>query len=78
MSSDLFDQLAVSEVPPTPAQLERGVHQRLNRALLIQHLWDFALGALPWLVVRVLPAMVAVVVVTLMGRYPKRPDGNRP
>jgi hypothetical protein len=77
MFTDLFDQLAEAEVPSPPAQLERKVHQRLNRALLAQHLWDFALGALPWLVVRVVPAMFALVMVTIFGRYPKRPDGNR-
>ena len=78
MSTDLFDQLAGSDVPPPPPQLEGTVHERLNRALLIQHLWDFVLGALPWLVVQVAPAMVAVLMVTIFGRYPKRPDGNEP
>ena len=78
MASDLFDQLAASDVPPAPPQLERKVHQQLNRALLAQHLWDFALGAMPWLFAQVVPAMLAVISVTLFGRYPKRPDGNEP
>jgi len=78
MATDRFDQLAESDVPPAPPQLERTVHQRLNRALLAQHLWDFVLGAMPWLVAQIVPAMVAVVWVTLFGRYPKRPGGNEP
>jgi hypothetical protein len=78
MASDLFDQLAASDVPPAPPQLERGVHQRLNRALLVQHLFEFVLCGLPCLAAQFVPAVLAAVKFTITGRYPKRPDGNEP
>lgn len=77
MASDLFDQLAESDVPPAPPQLERGVHQRLNKALLFQHLWDLVLCGVPYLIGQVAPAWVAAVKYTISGRYPKRPGGNK-
>ncbi|MCE9546539.1 MAG: hypothetical protein K8T25_13615 [Planctomycetia bacterium] len=76
MSTDLFDQLAADDVPPPPPQFERQVHQRLNRTLLVQHLVDFATGALVWGFMQLVPAAVALIHFSIFGRYPKRPDGN--
>ena len=48
MASDLLEQLAQLEVPPPPAELNQQVHQRVNRSLLVLHVLDLGLRAMPW------------------------------
>jgi hypothetical protein len=76
MPIDLFDQLAASEVPPPPTEFERRVHDRLNRALLIQQLADFAVGAVPWVIFHSCGAIWGMIHYTVFGRYPRGPGGN--
>ena len=70
MASDLFDQLAASDVPPPPEQFDRQVHQRLNRALVAMHLLDLVARAVPWGLVHLARAAAAALRFTLTGRYP--------
>ena len=77
MATDLFDELAISDIPPPPPQLERRVHARLNRALLVHQLLDFVVGLGPYLAVHLAQAAGAVLHYTFFGRYPRRPGGNK-
>ena len=70
MSIDLFEQLAEQEVPPVPENLSRGVHRRLNRALVVLHLIEFTLCVLPYCLVNFGRAVIGLIVQTISGRYP--------
>jgi hypothetical protein len=74
MSTDLFDRLAESAVPPPPAQLDRAVHERLNRALVIGHVLDFAMNAIPYACLHLAKAVGGFIALTVTGEYPKQPD----
>jgi hypothetical protein len=76
MSIDLFEQLAEQEVPPVPQTLSRGVHRRLNRALLVLHVVEFVLCALPYALVHFGRAVRGLFVQSISGRYPD--DGDKP
>lgn len=69
MSTDLFEQLAESEVPPAPETLECQVHQRVNRVLLLLHIVDFVVRGLPWTALRFGRAVAALLSFTLLGRF---------
>lgn len=70
MSLDLFEQLADQEVPPVPEDLSRGVHRRLNRALVVLHLVEFALCVLPYCLLSFSRAVIGFFVQTISGRFP--------
>lgn len=76
MSSDLFEQLAEQEVPPVPQTLSRGVHRRLNRALVVLHVVEFVLCALPYAMVQFGRAVWGLVVHSISGRFPE--EGDQP
>ena len=44
---DFLEQLAELEVREPPPEFDRQLHQRVNRTLLVQHLVDLLLGAIP-------------------------------
>ena len=46
-ADQVFSPLAVSDVPPVPEELETNVHRRLNTVLIISHLVEFAIHAIP-------------------------------
>jgi hypothetical protein len=70
MATDLFEQLAEQEVPPVPENLSHGVHRRLNRALVVLHVVEFTLCALPYCAVFFGRAVLGLIVQTVSGRYP--------
>jgi hypothetical protein len=77
--ADFLEQLAQVEVPAPPAQFDRQLHQRVNRSLLLQHLFDLVVRGLPWAMLQMLGALGAVVTVGISGRFsgerpPPRPD----
>jgi hypothetical protein len=45
---DFLEQLADLEVRQPPPEFDRQLHDRLNRALLVQHIADLILGGVPW------------------------------
>jgi len=69
MAQGLLESLAEREVPPVPADLNRRVHERLNRALLVSHLIDLTLGGLPYLAVHFCRAVGHLFVVSFTGRF---------
>ena len=78
MATGLLESLAEREVPPVPADLNRRVHERLNRALLVSHLLDLTLGGLPYLAVHFCRAVGYLLVVSFTGRFESsRGDGSR-
>ncbi len=76
MPQNILEQLAELEVPSTPVDLQRGVHERLNVRLLSLHLADLALRALPYAFVCFSEALAGLVVFSVTGRFPKRGDDD--
>ena len=78
MAKGLLESLAEHEVPPVPADLNRRVHERLNRGLLVSHLVDLTLGGLPFLAVHFCRAVGHLLFVSFTGRFESsRGDGSR-
>jgi hypothetical protein len=69
MSSDFLEQLAMLEVREPPPEFDRKLHQRVNRALLIQHLLSLAMGSVPWAALHFLRGFVGVVLFSITGRF---------
>ena len=61
--------MAERGVPPVPEELNERVHLRLNRALVVGHLIDLALGGLPFVAVHFLRATGHFIGSTLTGRF---------
>lgn len=74
MSTDLFDRLAETHVPPVPEQLDRAVHERLNRALVVGQILDFAIRAIPYACAHFAKAIGGWIVFTVSGSFPKQPQ----
>ncbi len=72
MSSDLFDELAETPVPPPPVEFDRGVHERLNRALLTAQVLEFAVSAIPFACMHLAKAVGGWIVLTVSGKFPER------
>lgn len=64
-----FDQLAETEVPPPPEHLAEAVHQRLNRTLVVLHVFELFLRALPSVLLLFAKPVVAFFKYTLTGRF---------
>lgn len=73
MSTDLFERLAETDVPPVPAELDRAVHERLNRALVVGQVLDFAVRAIPYACFHFAKAVGGWIVLTVSGEFPKQP-----
>jgi hypothetical protein len=69
MSSDFLEQLAMLEVREPPPEFDRALHERVNRALLIQHLLSLAVGSIPWSVLHFLRGVVGVALFSITGRF---------
>jgi len=79
MASDFLEQLAELDVPTPPAEFDRQLHARVNRSLVLQHLFDLAVGAFPWAVLGFARAVLGLVVFTTTGRFPdeRKPPGDQ-
>ena len=78
MTHDLFNQLADSDVPPVPPQLDVQVHRRLNSALLTAHLLEFAWRALPQTLGTFLGSVAHLIMFTATGRFKENLDDRPP
>jgi hypothetical protein len=65
------------EVPPPPAEFDRQLHQRVNRALVLRHFLDLTFNGIPWAMLHFLRAVVALAGVTLTGRLDTKPVNGR-
>lgn len=73
MIDDPFAQLAEQPVPPPPSDLERHVHQRVNRWLLGSHLLEMAARAAPFAIGHLARGFVAAVSFTATGKFGQEP-----
>ena len=77
MSNDFLDQLAALEAPEPPPEFDRKLHQRVNRALLIQQLLGLAVGVPPWAVLHFFRAPAGGGDFSLTGRFTIRTAGRK-
>jgi len=77
MSNDFLEQLATLAPPQPPPEFDRKLHQRVNRALLTQHVLGLVAGCLPWALGHFLLGVLGAVVSSVTGRFdapPQRQD----
>ncbi len=72
MPTDLLEQLARLDVPPTPVAFDDDLHERLNRSLTAQHVVDLGLRALPVAAIEFVRAVCGLVSLTVAGKFPER------
>lgn len=77
MDDHVLEQLRDAEVPPVPDRLIEGIHNRVNRTLLVGHLFEFASQGLVHCMFHMTMAMWGALVVTVTGRFPKHPERKR-
>lgn len=65
---DLLEQLRQQEVPPVPSTFDEEVHQRVNHRLVVSHLADLALHAMPAALFEFAKALVGLVRFSLASR----------
>lgn len=69
MTQDLFELLAEPEVPPVPEALNRGIHRRLNKALVGLHVAEFVLKASTFALAHFGRAVLELLIFTFSGRF---------
>ena len=77
MTNDLLEQLAATAVPPPPAELDREVHHRVNRSLLLLHLAELFFKALPYAILHLAAGLLGVLNYSFAGGH-RAADGDRP
>jgi hypothetical protein len=80
MSSDVFERLADSQVPPPPPPLsfQSKLHQRINKRLLIGQLLDLAIAGMALAAVHLAKALFGFVLYTLSGRFEDQSENDGP
>lgn len=80
MAHDIFEQLAKTDVPPEPPRLDVEFKQRLNKVLLMTHLVDFTLHALPQTAFALSSSIMHLIALTLTGKglEPPGPKTKQP
>jgi hypothetical protein len=76
MATNLFEQLAQSEIPPPPPEFDRQLHERVNRTLIVTQLIDLALSAMPWAMLQLGRALLGIVTFSLTGHYGSKRDDD--
>jgi hypothetical protein len=66
---DILEQLAEMEVAPPPPEFDRRLHQRVNQSLMVQHVVDFAVGAVPWALWHFFRAVLGLVTFSVTGKF---------
>lgn len=67
--NDPLEQLALLEVPAPPAEFDRQLHRRVNHRLLVQHVADLVLHAMPWAMLCLVQALLGLVRFSLTGKF---------
>jgi len=78
MATDFLDELARLDVPAPPAEFDNQLHQRVNQSLVVQHVADLVLGAVPWAALHFVGAALGAFAFTMTGRYPEHRKGRPP
>ena len=65
---NLLEQLADSEVPPPPAELDQRVHQQLNKSLVLLWILEFGVRGTLFAIVHFVHAVVHFVLFSITGR----------
>ena len=69
MSKNLLDQLADTEIPSLPTNLNRQVHRRLNIRLMLGQFFDLMVRGLPYTFFHLTQVLLGLVSFTLTGRH---------
>jgi hypothetical protein len=79
---DFLEQLAHLEVRQPPPAFDRQLHQRVNRALVAQHVFNLIVAAAPGALLHFLRGAVAVLDSSVRGvfdaREPEKPREDGP
>lgn len=79
MAQDMLEQLAHSSPPPPPpAAIVEGLHERLNKSLLVGQIVDLAIHGLPIALACFAHALVGLISMTLTGEYPRQEERKEP
>jgi hypothetical protein len=70
MNLNDLDSLAQTDVPPVPERLEEDVHHRVNRALLLEHVGEFALKTAPFCLLEFTRALLGAAPMMASGKDP--------
>jgi hypothetical protein len=76
MVEDLLERLAEADVPPPPRELDRKVHERVNRALFAAQMADLALRGTVWALVQFARPLAHLAVLTLTGKPLEKRRGD--
>lgn len=76
MPNDLLDLLSRDDVPESPQELSKQVHDRLNPRLLALHLAEFAVSVVPFAFFYFLKAMAGALMFTLTGEFRKEGEDH--
>lgn len=77
MTEDLLERLAETDVPPVPVELDREVHHRVNRMLLVAHLADLAVWGMLHALAQFARPVLHLFVLTLTGKPLSGPDQKK-
>ena len=69
MAVDLFEQLSQREVPPPPSNLGKRVHERVNQALTLLHVFEVLFKVMPYALLHFGLALVGLISYTITGRF---------
>ena len=65
----MLERLKNVHVPPPPEDIELRVHHRLNWLILTSHLIEFCVRTVPFAVIHLSRAALALLVFSLTGQY---------
>ena len=78
MQDRFLEQLAEWEVPPPPEQFDEQLHHRVNDALVVFQVVEFAIRAVPWAMMHFAQALASAIVMSITGRHEPPPSRPRP
>jgi hypothetical protein len=72
MAQSVWDRLGEQPVPRQPLEFRRRLHERINARLVVVHVLEAAVGALPFACLQFLSAIGGAVIFSFTGRFPHR------
>ena len=77
MTTEPFDLLAEADIPPPPDHFDEKLHERLNRVLVVLHMIDLCLRAIPWAATMLCQPLIAFSRFTFTGLFERNTYRHR-